>query len=97
MKKIKVADFPSRKHLEIHIGTLKNTKGVLLVGTKKEMADMRLSSATTIHGVSCVVTDEKVAKPKKFEKPDRGPLFESGINLPDNKRRKLKRINKNKK
>jgi hypothetical protein len=68
-----------------------------IVGTKEELARLHLSGRTIFWGILCEVIDSK-PEIKVAGKPERGPVFESGINLPEEKKGKKKKLTgKNKK
>lgn len=93
MKQIDASKFPSRAHLDAHILSLgsKRAAGCEIVGSNDHLKKLKLSGSSTVWGVP--VKPNKPEKKVKVSgaKPDRGPRFESGINLPAAKRKKLKK------
>ena len=81
---IQAKDFLNRQQLEDHvrnlIGLTAETKlDYKIKGTSRQLAKLQLSGTTIFWGISCHVT---YAKPvEKHEKPQRGKIHKSGLNL----------------
>lgn len=84
---IKAQDFHNRKDLENHLETfIEQTvepKNYQITGTEAELKKLHLSQRTTLWGVRCVATDAKTIQSQK--KPNRGKVFDFGINKINNK------------
>lgn len=80
---INVADFESRAALEHHViavaGEASQKAQFVIKGTRAQLGAFRLSDKTVVYGVRCEVTDP-LPKAEATEKPNRGEVFDSGIN-----------------
>ena len=91
--KILAKNYNSRDELEKYVGdnyglTTEN-KEHTIEGTRKELIKLNLSGKRMVWGIKCVETDPQDSPPKT-QKPQRGEIFEHGINLPTEKINKKK-------
>lgn len=92
---INTNEYSSRVDLEKYVSSLSGltpeTKIHEIKGTRADLARLQLSEDTLFWGIKCIATDPLV-KQSPTEKPNRGEIYFSGINLPADKKGKIKNV-----
>lgn len=85
--KLLAKEYKTRSELEDavrnKIGLTTDRKDHTIEGTAEELARLHLSPSTIFWGCSCVIADEPIKPAQEVvqEKPDRGEVVASGINI----------------
>lgn len=91
---INTKDYLSRAELENFVSSLSGLTPDIKIheikGTTDDLARLQLSCDTLFWGIKCIATNPIVKQPLTTEKPNRGEIFNHGINLPADKKGKIK-------
>ena len=79
---MQVKNFSSREELEKIIKTTNPKEDI--VGTREELSKFQLSDKTTVYGLRCVITDAPTQIKPQQERPQRGKIYDFGVNYKNN-------------
>ena len=81
---IKAKDFSNRQKLEKFI--FSTNPNDTIQGTREELENLQLSDRTTVYGLKCVITDTPTQEKFQIERPQRGKIYDFGVNYQNNKK-----------
>ena len=86
IKIIKAKEFSNRSELENEVRKLSELTPDIKIdfeikGTRQELENLHLSDVNSFYGIRCVITDIPTSSKPQKERPERGEIKKSGINL----------------